>query len=280
MSTKRIKHQILLFSRESNLDPQVVFKHYMVERFLERVSLSDFKQSIILKGGILIASMIGIQQRSTIDMDATVYHQPLSMQKLKLMLDSILSIEINDGVRFKTIKMQEINHHRKYQGFRIYLEAILDGSTIPIHVDLTTGDVITPGKKNFQYALMMEDRKIELVVYPIETVIAEKLESILVLGTSNSRMKDFYDLFMLFHLNKGLYEPSLLAKAFWATTENRGTTAKMLDSELTISDIFTNKVMEERWQSYKRIHFYASDIVWGSIKDPLMSFLKIIMQSV
>lgn len=241
----------------------------MIERLIERISVSEYKNSIIIKGGILVASMVGVNLRSTIDVDTTIRTYPVNEQSIKRLFDEILDIAIDDGISFEYKKIEIIRAEDEYEGYRISLDALMENAKIPIKVDITTGDVITPREIVYKYNLLFEDRSIEILSYNIETVLAEKLETLLSRGIVNTRMRDFYDLYILLKLKENIIGWSILKEAIIATSTKRGTQKVIIDGKLTITEIFTNQTMHNHWVRYQQKYSYAKAINWDDINGAI-----------
>ena len=193
----QLKAKIRNISREKRISAQVILQNYMMERLLERVSSSPYKASFILKGGMLISAMIGLESRTTMDIDATIRNRPLTVENIKRIFNEILVLDINDGVSFRLKWINEIRENDMYSGFRISMDCFYDTLTVPIKVDLTSGDRITPHAIEYKYKLLMEERWISIYSYNLETILAEKIETVLFRGILNTRSKDFYDIYKL-----------------------------------------------------------------------------------
>jgi len=193
----QLKALIRNLARGKSLPAEVVLRIYMLERFLERLSLSKFKHRLILKGGLLIADMIGIEARSTMDLDATIKGVNLTEEALTSMLNEILVVPLDDGVQMTIKHIETIRDEADYPGTRITIEAMIEKIRQIIKIDITTGDVITPKEVQYDYKLLIEERVISILAYNTETVLAEKLETILSRNTASTRMRDYYDAHML-----------------------------------------------------------------------------------
>ena len=196
----------------------------MLERLLERISISDYKDNFILKGGMLISSIVGMDSRSTMDMDTTIRGLKLDIENLKNILQKIIEIDINDNIKFKIIDIENIREDDDYGGLRIHLQAKLDEMPIDLKIDVTTGDKITYGEINYKYNLLLEERSINIWTYNVETIIAEKYETIIKRNIVNTRIRDFYDLYILIRLrNKQNISNKILVEAIKETSKYRET---------------------------------------------------------
>ena len=196
-TAKQLKDKVRNLSGGNNDVAQTLIRNFIMERFLERVSVSKYRNNFILKGGMLVASIVGVDMRATMDIDTTVKSLPLNEQDARRIIEEICSIQIEDGVTFKITLVKEIMEDFDYPGIRMMIEATLERMRQPIKIDISTDDAITPGAVEYEYKLMFEDRTISLLTYNLETLIAEKTQTILARGIANTRMRDFYDVYEL-----------------------------------------------------------------------------------
>ena len=275
-NSRQLKDLIKNMAKEKDINAQILLRNYMLERLLERISLSDFKDKFILKGGMLVAALVGVDMRSTIDMDATIKSYPVTPGTIKNAFDSILSVSIDDAVDMKLIKIEDIRAEDDYDGFRVSLEAVMDNARIPLKVDITTGDKITPREVVYQFDLLLENRSIEILAYNIETVIAEKLETLITRGIANTRMRDFYDIYILLKVQSHNINNKLLARALIATSEKRGSIHILSDRELIIEEVLSNETLYNHWLRYQKKYNYADDISWEQINKTVLNLLKVL----
>ena len=264
MTSMRMKALIRNIAKEKNINSGIVLRNYMLERLLERISKSKYKDNFVLKGGMLVASIVGIDSRATIDLDATLRHFPLSKEKLEKAFEDILKIEIDDGITIKLLNIVEIREDAEYHGFRLSLVGMVDESKIPLKVDITTGDKITPDAIKYSFKLLLEDRNIEVLAYNLETVLAEKVESIISRGVANTRMRDFYDIYILTKLQGENINSSLFKKALAATSKNRGSENQISNAENILIDISESEKLKNLWKNYITKNPYAQEINWTS----------------
>lgn len=250
----------------------------MMERFLERVAVSNYKHNFILKGGMLIAAIVGIDTRSTMDMDATIKGQTLSKSRITAIIEDILEIQINDGAFFSFQSIEEIREGADYPGFRVSIEALFDKTRQTLKIDITTGDLVTPREIEYDFKLMFEDRSISIMAYNLETVLAEKFETIITRGVTNTRMRDFYDIYIL--TNTQSFAISTFKEALKKTAEKRHTT-NQISNEIkdTISIIMADATMDDLWQKYQRRYLYAEDISWDMVIDAVKDLAKNVINS-
>lgn len=273
MTSMKMKALIRNIAKEKNINSAVVLRNYMLERLLERISKSKYKDNFILKGGMLVASIVGIDSRATIDLDATLRHFPLSKENLKKTFGDILKIEIDDGITIKPLNITEIREDAEYHGFRLGLVGMVDESKIPLKVDITTGDEITPDAIKYSFKLLLEDRNIEVLAYNLETVLAEKVESIISRGVANTRMRDFYDIYILTKLQSENIDRDLFKKALTATSKNRSSENQISNTENILIDIKESEKLKSLWKNYIVKNSYAQDISWDSVIDAVFKLL-------
>lgn len=264
-TSRQLKDLIRNMAKEHAADAQVLLRNYMMERFLERISISEYRDNFILKGGMLVAAMVGIDARSTMDMDATVKGTAVNVEDVENIIAGIIRIPINDGVDFRVKSISEIMDEADYPGVRANLDCYFDGTRTPLKIDISTGDVITPKEVRYSFKLMFEERTIDVWAYNLETVVAEKLETILARTTANTRMRDFYDLHMLYQLYGDTLNKEVLTQAFAATAEKRGSAFLMPNAEEVLCVVYNSVEMQKLWENYRKKFSYASDISWHSI---------------
>lgn len=220
LTPEQVKGRIKNLAKQKNADARVLIRIYMMERFLERVEKSDYRDNFIIKGGILVTAMIGVSLRSTMDIDTSIKNQNLSIEDAQEIIEKIISVDLDDGVAFEIKEVSEIMDEMEYPGVRFSMNAVMGKLITPIKIDISTGDVITPHAINFEYKLMLEERSIFLWSYNLETILVEKLQTILSRGVLNTRMRDYYDISMLLSLYKDEIDTNVLKQAFKATCKN------------------------------------------------------------
>ncbi len=252
----------------------------MLERLLERISLSDYRNHIILKGGMLIASVVGIASRSTMDMDATIRGFVLSEENLSRVLKEIIEIPIEDGVIMALVKLEPIREEAEYPGIRVSIDASFDKTHQTMKLDISTGDILTPDAIEYDFKLLLENRKIKILAYNLETVFAEKMETILSRGTTTTRMRDYYDIHALFSSHGTVLNEEMLKKAFEATSSHRGSLGTLLEyGKVYIEMINESDVLKRLWSQYQSKYAYASEIGWSDVMNSVKSVYAIIMES-
>lgn len=266
-TARQLKDLIRSLSKKKSADAQILMRNYMIERFLERISLSDYKDRFILKGGMLVAAMVGLDARSTMDLDAAVKGANVSVEDVENIISSILSVPMEDGVEFQVKRLLEIMEEAEYPGVRVSMETTFDGVRTPLKIDISTGDVITPREVRYSFKLMLEDRSIEVWAYNLETVLAEKLETVISRNVTNTRMRDFYDIHILQQLHGESLSASVLRDALAATATKRGTLEQMKDAAAVFDEVEESPVMAKLWQSYQKNYSYAADLSWHTVMD-------------
>jgi predicted nucleotidyltransferase component of viral defense system len=254
-------------AKEKNVGAEIILRNYMLERLLERIALSDYKTNFILKGGMLIAAMVGLDTRTTMDLDATIRGQNLTETQIAALFKEIISVQVDDNVIFEFKSITEIRGESEYPGYRVSFEARLDNTRQTLKVDITTGDAITPREIEYQLSLMFEDRAISVLAYNLETVLAEKMEGILVRGTTNTRMRDFYDVYILTTLQRGNFDLSVYAKALHNTAEKRGSAFVLPHAAEIIGNVAASPAVQELWRQYQKNYSYAKDVSWQMATD-------------
>lgn len=276
LSAEQVKGRLRNEAQEQNADARLLLRLFMMERFLERLSVSEYRDNVIVKGGILVTAMVGVSMRSTMDIDATIRNINLSVYDVEKMISNIIAIDVDDDVYFQIKDISRIMEDAEYPGLRITLDAILGKLTSPLKIDISTGDIITPREIKFDYRLMLEDRSIDLWSYNIETILAEKIQTILSRGILNTRMRDFYDIYALMLKYKTEIDYQVLKDALEATCYKRNT-VNLLERTDLIYDILDNPDVMKGWEAYQKRYSYARDVSFINIADALkMIVLKIV----
>ena len=270
-TARQLKDLIRNLSREKSADAQLLMRNYMMERFLERISLSEYRDKFILKGGMLVAAMVGLDARSTMDLDATVKGANVNVEDIENLISAIVSVPIDDGVKFQLKSISEIMDEAEYPGIRVSMTTTFDGVVTPLKIDISTGDAITPREVRYSFKLMLEDRSIDIWAYNLETVLAEKLETIITRTTTNTRMRDFYDIYILDQLHGNTLNRQTLYDALLATAKKRGTERHLAEAVDVLNEVESSLVMQKLWESYRRKFSYAADLEWSIIMGAVRS---------
>jgi hypothetical protein len=274
MSSKAmsLKAKIKNLAKKKDMSAQVVLQNYMFERFLERISKSRYKNKFILKGGMLIAAIVGIDNRATMDMDATIKGYPLNEDSLTKAIGDICYIDLDDDVTFTFGKVEPIRESDEYGGYRVTITSVFDTIVTPMQIDITTGDVITPNEILYSFKKIFDEETIDIWAYNIETVLAEKYETVLRRGEFNTRLRDFYDIYILFKTQE--FDKKMFAKAVVETSKQRGTTHIFKNTEKIISTIENSSDLKNLWEKYKKNYSYATDISFSDIIKVLVELFK------
>ena len=252
-------------SHGDNAKAMTLIRNFVMERFLERMSLSDYSGNLILKGGLLVASMVGLDNRATMDIDTTIRNYDLSSEDAERMIEDIIAVPLDDGIHFIIKSVESIMDEAEYPGIRFKLESSLDTMKTPLKIDISTNDVITPGEVNYEYKLMFEDRSIPLLAYNLETVLAEKMETVLSRGILNTRMRDYYDLTILNVVKSDAINYADLAKALEATSRKRNSYELLSAAKHILEQIRLDTDLQEQWEIYQSKYDYATDYRWEDI---------------
>ena len=280
-TARQLKDLIRNLSKKKSADAQILMRNYMMERFLERISLSEYKNQFILKGGMLVAAMVGLDARATMDLDATIKDTNVSVEDVEMIISKIISIPLNDGVLFRIKRISEIMEEADYPGVRVSMETKFDGVITPLKIDISTGDIITPREIKYKFNLMLENRTIEVWAYNLETVLAEKLETVISRNVTNTRMRDFYDIYILQKLYGEQLSKDVLRDALVATAKKRETLEQIETEDIdeVFDEIQSSSVMENLWKAYQRNYSYSADIPWHTIMKSIRTLYEIISKN-
>ena len=272
-NTMSFKAIINNMAKENKVAAQSVLQTYMLEKLLERISISKYKDNFILKGGMLISAMLGIDSRTTMDMDTTIKGLPLTKDNITNIMDEICNIEIDDNVTLKINKVELIREDDDYGGYRITFEAKYNNEMpVIMKIDITTGDKITYKEIEYSFTLMLEDRKIQIWSYNVETIIAEKFEAIVKRGVLSTRIRDYYDVYMLINTQNKIIDKKTLKDAITLTAQHRGTNEIIKDWKKIVEKIANDSKMRQQWKRYKKDNFYAEEIEY---KDLINAISKV-----
>ena len=264
-TSRQLKALVRNMSKGSSTKALIIIRNYVMERFLERLSLSEYRSNFILKGGTLVAAMVGIDNRSTLDVDATIKNIALSEESARKIVADVISIQLDDGMAFEIKSVAPIMDDAEYPGIRVSMETTLETMRTPLKIDFSTGDVITPHEVSYSFKLLFEERSISILAYNLETVLAEKLETLLARGTANTRMRDFYDIIALENTQWDNIDKAVLKSAFANTSENRGSVAVVANMDIILNEIENSPEMMALWAGYQRKFEYAVDISWDDV---------------
>lgn len=270
MSSKAmsLKGKIKNYAKHNNIAAQVVLQNYMFERFLSRLSVSEYNNKFVIKGGMLIAAIVGLDTRSTMDLDATLCNLSLTEEKITEAVNIICKIEMKDDVVFTVKSIAPIRKDDIYGGYSVRLDAIYDTIITPLSIDISTGDVITPEAVKYEFrGIFDEDIRISLWGYNIETVMAEKVETILRRGVFTTRPRDYYDVYILGTTQE--YDKKIYQEALKATSKHRGSSEQISDTERILKQISESDDLKEMWSKYQKKFIYANDISYENVLEVL-----------
>ena len=272
----QLKAIIKNIAKEKHISAQLVMQNFMLERLLERISISKYQRNFILKGGFLIAALVGIDTRATMDMDATIKELPVNEQTVRKMFEEICKTEFADDVTFSFQNIGKIREGDEYTGYRISLSANYPPMAVPLKLDITTGDKITPKEIEYQFKLLLEDRNISVLAYNLETIMAEKLETVITRGDQNTRPRDYYDIYILTKLQYSNIEPDSLKAAFKATADKRGSAVVVKDYRKIMNTVRNSEVMQRQWKNYQKDFEYATNIVFEETCDAVVQLMDLL----
>lgn len=265
LTQEQIKGRIRNIAKDNKADARILIRIYMMERFLERVAHSQYAENFVIKGGILVTSMVGVALRSTMDIDTTIRNMNLSKSDVKTFVTEICSINLDDEVSFIIKDISDIMGEMEYPGIRVSLDAVMGKMITPIKIDISTGDVITPRAIEYDYKLLLEDRTIRLWSYNIETILAEKLQTLLSRGILNTRMRDYYDIYTLSLQYGDSINGGTLREAFHATCRKRDSMKLIESGNAIIDNIYKDSSLNRLWQAYQKKYSYATDLPYDKV---------------
>lgn len=275
-TAEQLKGAIRNIAKDKNVRSQEVLQMFLFERILDRLAASSYKNNFILKGGLLISSMIGISERTTMDMDTTVRGIDMAEDKIERIVKEVLSIDAEDGINFAYKRIEPIREDDDYNNFRVYMDAEYGKIKNPMKIDITTGDEITPAAVRYDYPLLFEERSIPVMAYTLETILAEKYETVIRRNIGTTRARDFYDLYALFHVRKEQIRVSILKDAVEHTARKRGSLELLFEWKEIIQDIREEKALQKLWTNYVEENFYASKLTFEEVVDVVSEIGKII----
>ena len=266
-TSRQLKDLVRNRSNGNSAIAQVIIRNYIMERFLERVSLSEYKDHLVFKGGLMVSAIVGLDNRSTMDIDTTIKGIDLTADEVTEIIKEIIAIRLDDGISFQISSITSIMEEAEYPGIRASLEAYLDNMKTPLKIDFSTGDTVTPREIEYQYPLMFEKRSINILAYNVETIIAEKLETIITRSTANTRMRDFYDICILSDTVDINYD--VLSAAYAATCKTRKTEQINQRRTEILEHIKSDAKLKELWENYQRKYHFAGEYTWYDVMSKL-----------
>lgn len=274
MNYKELNDKAREIERNTGLQHLEIYQRFMFERILERISKSNYNENFILKGGLLLSAMFGINNRSTRDMDISIKGIDVSKEKMLDILNQILSIDLNDGVKFEVVKITDIREDDEYGGNKYHLVGKLENLKVNLEIDISTGDEITPRQLKYAYSSIFEDKNILIDSYNIETILSEKIETILRRGKYNARMKDYYDVYSFLTKLKNEINMETFKNAFNNTITQRESSKYLNDYKQILEEIAEDERMNTYWKNYKSKNKYAKDIELNEIIKLTKDFIR------
>ena len=269
----QLKAAINKMAKEKHIPAQLVMQNYMLERLLERIAHSRYQSNFILKGGLLIASMVGLHSRATMDMDATIQNHPVNENSIKTMFEEIISIPIDDDISFSFQGVGEIRKNDAYGGYRISLTANFPPMRVPLKLDITTGDKITPEAIEYNYPMMFSDDTLEIFAYNLETILAEKLETVISRGDQNTRPRDYYDIFILSKLKGNMINLDTLRRALSETSRKRNSSDLIPQYRSIVEQVIESTAMQQHWKTYQRDYEYAREVEFSLACETIIKIM-------
>jgi len=270
----QLKAKIKNLALKNHIPAQAVLQNFMLERLLERISLSKYKDMVILKGGMLIAAMVGINSRTTMDMDATLRGYSLTEKAIQAALSEICAIPLGDEVTLELDHIAPIREDDEYGGFRVAIIARYESINTPLKIDITTGDIITPDAIRYAFRSNFEDKNIEVWAYNVETILAEKVETILRRSVLNTRPRDFYDVYIIMKTQRQAIHKRIFVSALSATSKKRLSLGALQDKDKILLTIKTDPIMRQRWDRYCKDNYYANSIEFDEVIEVLIDIIN------
>lgn len=258
------------------ISAQLVMQNYMLERLLDRISHSDYKHNLIIKGGFLISAIVGLDSRATMDLDTTIKGFTLTHASINQIFREICAIQLPDDIQFELLRVSDIREGDDYPGLRVALQATYTKLCIPLTVDVTTGDIITPRAITYRFPSLFDESPIPALAYPIETILAEKIETVLSRSIANTRPRDFYDIHILYTLHPSDCRTNILREALNRTIEKRSSHTILQHPFEILETIRTSETLQNFWKRYQQSAPYAQDISFSDTVGTLQHLLTLI----
>ena len=271
---EQLKGAIRNLAKKKGIHAQEVLQIFMFERIIERLSVSPYKDSFILKGGLLISAILGVAERTTMDMDTTVKGLPMDEQSIQKAIREILDQTVDDGIEFQLLALTPIREDDEYENFRASIQATYGKMKIPMKIDITTGDEITPKEIQFSYPFLFDDRRVMVKAYTQETILAEKYETIIRRNVGNTRARDFYDLHLLYQLYRENADWNLLKQAVLATAKKRDSLSVLQDTKRILLALEESTILVDLWKRYQTQNLYAREITYPAIIETVKEFTE------
>ena len=272
-----LKAKVSNLASATNIPNKYLIQSFMFEALLKRISISKYKDKFIIKGGLLLSSIFGVNLRSTMDLDTTIKGLPLDRITITRVVNEIISIDLKDNIKLEIENIKDIREEELYSGFNVNLKAEFDGIRTNLMIDITTGDVITYKEVQFEYKTLFDNEIVNIMTYNYETIIAEKFEAIISKNIDNTRMKDYYDLYMFVNLKWNDIDKIILRKAIFNTSKKRDTLNYIEDADKYIELINEDSKLKSLWKNYQNNYVYAKDISFEDTIDAIKVINSIVV---
>lgn len=272
-----LKAKVSNLASSTNIPNKYLIQSFMFEALLKRISVSKYKDKFIIKGGLLLSSIFGVNLRSTMDLDTTIKGLPLDRTTITKVVNEIISIDLKDNIKLEIENIKDIREEELYSGFNVNLIAEFDGLRTNLMIDITTGDVITYKEVQFEYKTLFDNEIVNIMTYNYETIIAEKFEAIVSRNIDNTRMKDYYDLYMFVNLKWDDIDKTILRKAIFNTSKKRETLNYIEEADKYIELINEDSKLKSLWKNYQNNYVYAKDISFENTIDAIKVINSIIV---
>lgn len=273
-TSRQLKDKIANLSGNDSKKAQTLIRKYMMERFLARISQSEYRNNFILKGGMLVSALVGVESRATMDIDTTVRSMTLTKENAESTINKIINIDLDDGIQYEIKKVEDIMEEHDYSGIRFTLSVTLEKLRDTIKIDISTGDEITPSAIEFSYPMMFNDEVINILSYNLETMLAEKLETVIARATLNTRMRDFYDIHILWSERAEVINVDTLRNAIVNVARKRETIKLFDNINEILDDISQSDYLQNNWNNYKKSNYYVGDLEWQDVLKTTFEILK------
>ena len=273
-TSRQLKDKVSNLSGNDSKKAQTLIRKYMMERFLAKIARSEYKNNFILKGGMLVSALVGVEARATMDIDTTVRMLPLTKDKAIEVITEIMKIDLDDGIAYEIKKVEDIMEEHDYSGVRFTVAVTLEKLRDTIKIDISTGDEITPSAIEFSYPMMFDDEKLYIWSYNLETMLAEKLETVIARSTLNTRMRDFYDIHILWSEKADMINIETLRHAIINVARKRRTLELFENTNEILNDIVESDYLRNNWSNYRKGSYYVGDLSWDAVLDTTLSIFK------
>ena len=273
-TSRQLKDKIANLSGNDSKKAQTLIRKYMMERFLARIARSEYKNNFILKGGMLVSALVGVESRATMDIDTTVRMLPLTKDNAIEVIAEIMKIDLDDDIFYEIKKVEDIMEEHDYSGVRFTVSVTLEKLRDTIKIDISTGDEITPSAIEFSYPMMFDDERINIWSYNLETMLAEKLETVIARSTLNTRMRDFYDIHILWSEKANMINIETLRRAIINVARKRETLELFDNMDEILDDIVESDYLRNNWRNYRKGSYYVGDLEWSDVLETTVNILK------